>query len=151
MKKKKAFISSGTPMPGPRCRGNLLYWRRHRHPNIPAITQYWQKSRQLRGQNVHGQWMDKEELLQRDKVNSARKKRNKNIPQQHEWKEGRKARTAEKGKCHVITLGGGFYVAIHKWEDSGSRRHTQSYSRGMLGGEDKSWLAETYTHTHIHK
>lgn len=59
--------------------------------------------------------MDKEELLQRDKVNLAIKKHNKNIPQQHEWKEGRKARkrTAEKGKCHVITLGGGFYVAIH--------------------------------------
>ena len=38
--KKKAFISSGTPMAGPLCRGNLLCWRRHRHPNIPHITQY---------------------------------------------------------------------------------------------------------------
>ena len=26
----------------------------HRHPNIPRSTQYWQKSRQWRGQNVHG-------------------------------------------------------------------------------------------------
>ena len=34
--------------------------------------------------------MDKEELLQRDKVNLAIKKHNKNVPQQHERKEGRK-------------------------------------------------------------
>lgn len=30
------------------------------------------------------------------------------------WMQVREVHTSDKGKCHVISLGGRFYVAIHK-------------------------------------
>lgn len=74
-------------------------------------------------------------------------KHTENLSQQHEW-EVRDVHTLDEGKCHVISLGSGFYVAIHKWEtDSDFRRHIVLLKR--KGGEDKFWVAETYAHIHI--
>ena len=63
-------------MAGPLCKGNLLHWRKHRHPNILHITQYWQSQDNEETKMSMDQWKDKEDLLQRDKVNLATKKHN---------------------------------------------------------------------------